>query len=91
MMVKPSVGELLEKVEDRYQLVVMTSRRARQLADGAIPLTSKKEHSKVTMAAQEIADGSIRIVKPKIKVEAEGKEEKEDKEKKAKSKPKAKK
>lgn len=62
MMVKPSVSELLEKVDDRYELVVITSKRARQLAEGAEPLTNKKEHSMVTLAAQEIAEGKVVMV-----------------------------
>lgn len=62
MMVKPSVSELLEKVHDRYELVVITSKRARQLADGAEPLTNKKEYSNVTLAAQEIAEGKVNII-----------------------------
>lgn len=77
MMVKPSVSELLEKVDDRYELVVITSKRARQLADGAEPLTNKKEHSNVTLAAQEIAEGKVRM----INQEEEKQKEKEDEEK----------
>ncbi len=61
MMVKPTVNELLQKVDDRYQLVIMTSKRARQLATGAKPLTNKKEDSVVTLAAQEIAEGKVQI------------------------------
>ena len=70
MMVKPSVSELLEK------LVVVTSKRARQLAEGAEPLTNKKEHSKVTLAAQEIAEGKVRMVNDEeIAQEVENEEE----------------
>ena len=61
MMVKPTVGELLEKVENRYSLVKATSKRARQLALGAEPLTTKKEASYVTLAADEIAEGKVTI------------------------------
>ncbi len=61
MMVKPTVNELLEKVDDRYRLVVVTSKRARQLAEGAEPLTDKKEESFVTLAAQEIAEGKVNV------------------------------
>ena len=32
MMIKPSVAELLEKVDNRYELVIATSKRARQIA-----------------------------------------------------------
>ena len=61
MMVKPTVNELLEKVDDRYRLVVVTSKRARQLAEGAESLTDKKEESFVTLAAQEIAEGKVNV------------------------------
>ena len=61
MMVKPTVNELLNKIGDRYQLVVATSKRAIQLAEGADPLTEKKEDSFVTLAADEIAEGKVEI------------------------------
>ena len=32
MMVKPSVQELLTKAKNRYELVIATSKRARQIA-----------------------------------------------------------
>lgn len=63
MIVKPSVAELLEKAENRYELVIATSKRARQLAAGAPQLTDVKEESKVTVAANEIAEGKVSIVK----------------------------
>lgn len=62
MMVKPTVNELLEKVNDRYRLVLVTSKRARQLAEGAEPLTDKHEESFVTLAAQEVAEGKVTAV-----------------------------
>ena len=63
MMVKPTINELLEKAENRYALVIATSKRARQLAMGAEPLTDKKEASVVTLAADEIAEGKVKILK----------------------------
>lgn len=62
MMVKPTVKELLEKVENRFGLVVATAKRARQIADGDEVLTSVNEESPVTLAANEIAEGKV-IVK----------------------------
>ena len=59
MMVKPSVQELLEKVDNRYRLVVVTSKRARQIAEGDICMTRVKEKSPVTLAANEIAEGKV--------------------------------
>ena len=43
MMVKPSVSELLTKANNRYELVIATARRARQIAAGAKPKTDVKE------------------------------------------------
>lgn len=61
MMVKPSVTELLTKVNNRFELVVMTAKRARQLSKGDKPLTNKQEESTVTLAADEIAEGQVTI------------------------------
>ena len=62
MMVKPSVTELLTMVNNRFDLVVMTAKRARQLSKGDKPLTNKQEESTVTLAADEIAEGQVTIV-----------------------------
>ena len=51
-MINPSITELLEKVEDRYSLVIVTSRRARQIIDGSKPLTS-------TLAIHEVEEGTV--------------------------------
>lgn len=59
MMVKPTVHELLQKVDNRYELVIATAKRARQLASGEEPCTTKKEASVVTLAATEIAEGKV--------------------------------
>ena len=56
MLVKPTVLELLEKVDNRFRLVTVTSKRARQIAEGSIPLTRKDEPSPVSLAADEIAE-----------------------------------
>ena len=46
MLVKPTVLELLEKVDNRFRLVTVTSKRARQIAAGSTPLTKKDEPSR---------------------------------------------
>lgn len=61
MMVKPTVTELLTKANNRFELVIMTSKRARQLSDGKKPLTNKIEDSMVTLAAVEIAEEKVKI------------------------------
>ena len=64
MMVKPSVQELLTKAKNRYELVIATSKRARQIAEGAEVKTAVKEESAVTLAANEIAEGKVEIIEP---------------------------
>lgn len=66
MMVKPTVQELLTKAKNRYELVIATSKRARQISTGAEVKTNVKEESAVTLAANEIAEGKVEIVKPEI-------------------------
>ena len=62
MMVKPTVAELLKRANNRYELVIATARRARQIAAGDEPKTDVKETSPVTLAANEIAEGKVEIV-----------------------------
>ena len=63
MMVKPSVSDLLNIVDDRYKLVIVTAKRAREISNGATILTDMKdENSKVTIAANEIAEGKVNVV-----------------------------
>ena len=64
MMVKPTVQELLTKAKNRYELVIATSKRARQISNGAEVKTKVKEESAVTLAANEIAEGKINIIEP---------------------------
>lgn len=77
MMVKPTVVELLTKAKNRYELVIATSKRARQIANGDKPLTSVNEVSPVTLAANEIAEGKVKIVRNE-EVEENKDGEKED-------------
>lgn len=67
MMVKPTVAELLKKADNRYELVIATARRARQIAAGDKPKTEVKETSPVTLAANEIAEGKVTIVEEENK------------------------
>ena len=60
MLVKPTVSDLLGKVGDnRYALVIMTSRRARQIASGSPLKTNETDRSPVTLAADEIIEGKV--------------------------------
>lgn len=59
MMVKPAVTDLLKKVDNRYSLVIMTAKRARQIAEGETPMTDVDEKSPVTLAVNEIYEEKV--------------------------------
>ena len=59
MLVKPTVSDLLKKVDNRFKLVVVTSKRARQLSDGSPLKTKENDRSVVTLAADEIIEGEV--------------------------------
>jgi len=61
MMVKPTVTELLTKVDNRFGLVIVTAKRARQIAEGDTVLTNVEEEASVTIAANEIAAGKVYV------------------------------
>ncbi|MDS0524949.1 DNA-directed RNA polymerase subunit omega [Clostridium sp. SHJSY1] len=58
-MINPSVIDLLKKVEDRYSLVIVTSKRARQLIDGAKKLSEVDSKKPLTIAINEVNEGSV--------------------------------
>ena len=60
MIIKPTVTELLQKIDNRFELVIVVAKRARQISGGQIPLTKTKERSAVTLAANEIAEGKVK-------------------------------
>ena len=66
MIVKPTVNELLDHAENRFALVIATSKRAREIANGDKPLTDVKEESPVTLAANEINEGVVQITDNQI-------------------------
>lgn len=64
-MIVPAIGSLLDKVDSRYTLVVVTSKRARQLVDGAPRLSKCSSDKPVTIAINEIDDNKITYVRNK--------------------------
>lgn len=61
MMVKPSVPELLEKVQNRYVLVIATAKRAREIASGDKVLVDTDDVAPVSIAADEIEEGKVEV------------------------------
>lgn len=60
MIIKPTVTDLLQIIDNRFELVIVVAKRARQISGGETPLTKEKERSAVTLAANEIAEGKVR-------------------------------
>ncbi|KRQ86921.1 DNA-directed RNA polymerase subunit omega [Caloramator mitchellensis] len=59
-MINPPILSLLEKIDNRYSLVVVTAKRARQLIGGAEPLVKIDSNQPVTIAVNEINNGKIK-------------------------------
>ena len=58
-MINPSVVELKKKTGDRYSLVVITSKRARQLIDGSDPKISINSNKPLTIAINEVDTNAV--------------------------------
>ena len=58
-MINPSIVELLEVVDNRYSLVTVVSKRARQLIEGKKPLIVTDSIKPVTIATIEVMEGAL--------------------------------
>ncbi len=61
-MLKPPINELIAKAGSRYGLVIMASKRARQIIEGAEVLTTYKSTKPITLATEEIYEDLVRVV-----------------------------
>ena len=60
-MLYPAMNKLTANVPNRYLLVNVLARRARQIARPAEDLGEKLDVKPVTLAIQEVADGKISV------------------------------
>ena len=58
-MARITVEDCLHHVENRFQLVLVAARRARQLAAGAEPCVSRENDKPTVLALREIAEGFV--------------------------------
>ena len=59
-MARVTVEDCLEKVENRFLLVMLAAKRVKQLYKGARPLIENKSDNKnVVLALREIASGNL--------------------------------
>ena len=59
MMLYPAMSKLNSYVPNRYMLVNVVARRARQIADDADEAGIQMDEKPVTLAIHEVADGKI--------------------------------
>lgn len=58
-MARVTVEDCLDKVENRFKLIILASKRARQLAGGTEPLVEWENDKPTVVALREIADSLI--------------------------------
>ena len=63
MLVDPPIEKILPKADCAYELVVLVSKRARQLVEGAQPMIPDKAANMVSLACREISEGKVVCVK----------------------------
>ncbi|HLA25336.1 MAG TPA: DNA-directed RNA polymerase subunit omega [bacterium] len=65
-MIKPLLEALLDRVGNKYALVIVAAKRARQIKEGALSMVDLDTGNPVTAALEEIAAGKIRYEMPKL-------------------------
>ncbi len=70
MMIEPPIGELLEKVDCRYTLAVIASKRAREIVGGAQAMIDTREIKPLSIAIEEVSRGLISYTRNQEEVDA---------------------
>lgn len=63
-MLNPSLTNLLIDGESKYTLVMVTSKRAREIIEGSVPLVETNSKKPVTIALEELLEGKIKFESP---------------------------
>ena len=58
-MARITVEDCLDNIDNRFELVLTATKRARQIAHGAEPLVDEENDKPTVIALREIADGLI--------------------------------
>ena len=62
-MARITVEDCLDKIPNRFELVLLAAKRAKQLLKGSRPLV-ETEHKEIVTSLREIADGKVRMIYP---------------------------
>ncbi|MCI9213813.1 MAG: DNA-directed RNA polymerase subunit omega [Oscillospiraceae bacterium] len=68
MMLYPAMNKLTANVPNRYLLVNVVARRARQIAQEAEDMGEKMDVKPVTLAIHEVADGKMSVAASDIDI-----------------------
>ena len=60
-MARITVEDCLEKIPNRFALVLLAARRAKQLIKGSKPLVESPHNKEVVLALREIAAGEVKL------------------------------
>jgi len=58
-MARITVEDCLDRINNRFEMVLTATKRARQVANGAEPLVEEENDKPTVIALREIADGLI--------------------------------
>ena len=58
-MARITVEDCLEKIDNRFEMVLTATKRARQISNGADPLVEEENDKPTVIALREIADGLV--------------------------------
>ena len=73
-MARITVEDCLDHTGNRFELVLLSARRTKQLLKGARPLVDSENKELVT-SLREIADGKVRFIYPEPETKPESEEE----------------
>lgn len=68
MMLYPAMNKLTAHVPNRYLLVNVVARRARQIADEAEKAGEKMDIKSVTLAINEVAEGKLSMADTNVQI-----------------------
>ena len=58
-MARITVEDCLNRIDNRFEMVLSATKRARQIANGADPLVEEENDKPTVIALREIADGLV--------------------------------
>jgi DNA-directed RNA polymerase subunit omega len=70
-MIKPSLDQLVERVDSKYTLVILAARRGREIQAGKPKLVESRSNKPVTIALEELVAGKLFYERPRSRAASE--------------------